>query len=212
MLLKENNMQRENWLQTFNGKYFPLENIQTSAIGMEDISHHLSMLCRFTGAVTRFYSVAEHCCLVADEVYDRTGLADMAMTALLHDAHEAYTGDLNAPVKYLPGMERYRMLGKQIQLHIHAKFSKYCNLTTSCQKLVKKIDMELLATERKLIMLKTDFKWAIDEQNIRPISTIDIEGWMPARAKAEYLRRFHAYRTIIDDDFQAMLKEIKNGK
>lgn len=63
------------------------------------------MLCRFTGAVREFYSVAQHCVLVSHLVPDH-----LRMHGLLHDASEAYVNDLNSHLKHAPGMGTYRSI------------------------------------------------------------------------------------------------------
>ena len=59
-----------------------------------DIVHHLSNLCRFTGAVSEPYTVAQHSILVAGICPEPLKLA-----GLLHDAAEAYLGDMCHPTK-----------------------------------------------------------------------------------------------------------------
>jgi len=64
------------------------------------IAHHLAMQCRFNGACRRFYSVAEHSIYgawVAHSMYDDDDAIVRAM--LLHDAHEAFLGDVVSPLK-----------------------------------------------------------------------------------------------------------------
>ncbi len=48
------------WMQTFTGKRLDLSPPDPSQIDIEDIAHGLSLLCRFNGQCTNFYSVAEH--------------------------------------------------------------------------------------------------------------------------------------------------------
>ena len=77
------------WIQTFTGKKFPMHNPNPTLIDIEDIAHALSLLCRFNGHCTRFYSVR-----VAREIYPA-----LAMVGLLNDAAEAYLGDMPLPFK-----------------------------------------------------------------------------------------------------------------
>ena len=68
-----------------------------------DIAWHLSQLNRFYGSCVRPYSVAEHSLLVS-EILERRGLdAHAQMAGLMHDAHEAYCGDLHPQTKQLIG-------------------------------------------------------------------------------------------------------------
>src|SRR5579872_2947230 len=82
------------WIQTASGLEFPLFEPRLDAINIEDIAHGLSMICRFTGQCARFYSVAEHSVHVSHLVP-----REDAAWGLLHDAAEAYLGDVASPLK-----------------------------------------------------------------------------------------------------------------
>jgi hypothetical protein len=83
-----------------SGNYVDLLVPDYEQIEAEDIAHHLSMLCRYGGGVRRFYSVAEHCCLVHDLLAWQGQDPEIVKAGLLHDAAEAYLGDIIAPLKY----------------------------------------------------------------------------------------------------------------
>lgn len=78
-----------NFIFTFTGKHFNVYEPEVDMIDPRDISHSLAHLCRFNGHTREFYSVAQHSCIVADLVPEEHKLA-----ALLHDATEAYLGDM----------------------------------------------------------------------------------------------------------------------
>lgn len=63
-------------------------------ISIPDMAHRLALQCRFSGACSRHYSIAEHSINVAKFVPRR-----IAIHGLLHDAHEAYLGDVIRPLK-----------------------------------------------------------------------------------------------------------------
>lgn len=86
----------ENSVRTFTDKVFDLKIMDPESICIEDIAHGLSYTPRFGAQLTGFLSVAQHCCLVASEVSNEHKLAD-----LLHDATEAYLGDMPSPFKKL---------------------------------------------------------------------------------------------------------------
>jgi hypothetical protein len=71
-------------------------NPHPDTIVWSDIAHALGSLARFNGHTKRFYSVAEHSVMVARMVPP----AD-ALWGLVHDAAEAYIGDIVSPVKHL---------------------------------------------------------------------------------------------------------------
>lgn len=59
-----------------------------------DIARHLAHIPRYNGACHEPYTVAQHSLLVADHLPDK-----LKVHGLLHDAHEAYIGDIGTPVQ-----------------------------------------------------------------------------------------------------------------
>ncbi len=100
-------------LITHKGYCVDLANPDPSTICLEDIAHSLSALIRFNGHLRdndiERYSIAEHCMRVADKVEQMAiaGGADIStqiklvLNAILHDAHEAYVGEITRPVASL---------------------------------------------------------------------------------------------------------------
>jgi 5'-deoxynucleotidase YfbR-like HD superfamily hydrolase len=91
------------WIQTYTGRQVHVPPRDAGEIGLTDIAHHLSLICRFHGACHQFYSVAEHSVRVLEALEARFGEANLSLNfrrwALLHDAHEAYLGDTPRPIK-----------------------------------------------------------------------------------------------------------------
>lgn len=81
-------------IRTYKGHYFDVFNPNPDQIDIEDIAHSLSLLCRFAGHIQSFYSVAEHSIWVS-----RNTSQESRLSALLHDASEAYLIDLPSPIK-----------------------------------------------------------------------------------------------------------------
>lgn len=102
---------------TFTGRVIDLQRPERADIYIQDISYALSNLCRFTGHTLHFYSVAEHCI----RVYNVVG----TLGALLHDAHEAYIGDVSSPLKTL--LPDYRALESRWVQRIEQEFGVKCN-------------------------------------------------------------------------------------
>lgn len=140
------------WIQTYTGKKFDLLNPSLDAICIEDIAHALSNICRFTGHTDRFYSVAEHSVLVSRNVP-----SEFALEALMHDAAEAYIGDLSTPLKAL--LPEYRDIEKGIWAAISNKF----DLPYRLHDQVKLHDAIALMSERRdLIPNPHGLRW-VDE-------------------------------------------------
>jgi hypothetical protein len=90
---------------TYTGKYVnPLRPLAKD-ICIEDIAHSLSQICRFGGHCRFSYSVAQHSLLVCDLVGKRIineRRKEIQLWGLLHDAAEAYYGDIISPIKNNP--------------------------------------------------------------------------------------------------------------
>jgi hypothetical protein len=135
------------WITTYTGKKFHFLDPQPEEIDIVDIAHHLSLLCRYTGAVREFYSVGEHCIRIAQELKG----GKLALAGLLHDASEAYINDISRPVKY---SHKLQDTEATITRAIDAKFG----IDSSAPE-VKYLDNKMLATEARDLMVNV-FDWA----------------------------------------------------
>ena len=131
------------WITTYTGKKFHFRKPAVEEIDIIDIAHHLSLLCRFTGAVREFYSVAEHSVRVSLLVPK-----ELRLSALLHDAAEAYINDISRPVKYTHKLEETE---KIITEAINFKFC-----INSYAPEIKEADNILIATEARDLMPTMD--------------------------------------------------------
>lgn len=88
-----------NWLglDGTGRRFYPLDP-RPEDVTIEDIAHALSNVCRWGGRVREFYSVASHSVHVA-QIVERK-VPRIALHALLHDAAEAYVGDVPTPLKH----------------------------------------------------------------------------------------------------------------
>lgn len=164
------------YIVTVSGHRFYLLNPHMSRIDPVDIAHALSNLCRYTGHTHEFYSVAQHCVLVSRNVPER-----WAFDGLLHDAAEAYTGDLNSPLKaILDGA--FSGIEAEIERAIAIKFGRQWPRDQS----VKQADMRSYATEvRDITSSSVHFNGDGYEPWPEPIT-----GWSPERARTEWMDRF----------------------
>ena len=134
------------WMTTYTGKRFHFLDPKPEEIDILDIAHHLSLLCRYTGACREFYSVAEHSlrvsCIVPSE---------LQLAALLHDGSEAYINDISRPVKYSHKLE---VTERKILEAIGRKYK-----VDLFNPVIKEADNILLATEARDLMPNMD-GWA----------------------------------------------------
>ncbi len=164
------------WIQTFTGKKFNLFEFTPSSICIEDIAHALSMICRFGGHAKRFISVAEHSILVSYFCNREDALA-----GLLHDASEAYLGDVSSPFKRTHIYSKYKEIESELQDMIYSKYGILKEPSS-----VKKADLMMLATESKEFMSPVHPDWKCEYEPI-PIKII---GMSPDQAKQAFLDRF----------------------
>lgn len=104
------------YIRTFTGRLVDPVHLKVDDICIEDIAHALSNQCRFSGHVRRFYSVAEH----SVRVMKKCSLDPLS--ALLHDASEAYLVDLPRPLKYHPQFAFYKEVEAHVEGCIATKF------------------------------------------------------------------------------------------
>jgi 5'-deoxynucleotidase YfbR-like HD superfamily hydrolase len=128
---------------TFTREWIDPANPIVSHIQIEDIAHALARICRFGGHLETSYTVAEHSMNVAAQLYRTTGSYEYAQCGLLHDAAEAYLGDVIRPVKKV--LKGYAELEERMMDAIKLRF----RLTDDVKvwKLVKQADEEILPWE-----------------------------------------------------------------
>lgn len=169
-------------IQLASGRYFDYTRFGPEDIDITDIAHALSHLCRYTGHCRVFYSVAQHSTLVSTAVSH-----DIALEGLLHDASEAYLGDVNRPLKML--LPEYREIEQRVDAAIRMRFG----LPLQESPGVKEADNILLVTEARDLMpwgsgRGGEWAWARDiprlSHRIIPLS--------PLAARDEFMMTFNA--------------------
>lgn len=167
----------EPWIQTYSGRRFTPTNPYVDAIVIQDIAHSLSMQCRFSGHVKKFYSVAQHSVLVSH-------LCDSAdaFWGLLHDASEAYLVDVPRPLKRSGKFQAYLDFEANMTLAICKRFG----LPEQEPPSVKKADQAMLATEARDLMSPLHKDWV----NMVDPYPFKIEALGPQDAKNLFMKRF----------------------
>lgn len=174
------------WIQTYTGRQFHVMEPRAQEVHREDIAHALSLLCRFNGHVDRFYSVAEHCFILSHVVSPKA-----ALWALLHDAAEAYVGDMTRPLKQQ--MQSFIDVEFAVILRIieHFKLTEwFANgaLTDEVQE-VHEADARILLNERAALMPRATHNWSVDGLEPLDLAESPIVGWPPRKIERLYLQR-----------------------
>ena len=170
------------FIETFTGKTFsPLDPVFAD-IAIEDIAHHLSNQCRFSGAVRFFYSVAEHSVRVSNLLDDFEN--PIPLWGLLHDASEAYLVDLPRPLKDDEAIGNpYREAEAAVMRAVCQRFA----LPEKQPEAVTHADEVMLATEVRDLLHGDRSYWK--KLRAKPNRT-EISPWSPAVAEYEFLKRF----------------------
>lgn len=171
---------RNAWISTYTGKQFFLLHPTAKSIDIHDIAHSLAMQCRWTGHSVYHYSVAQHsyyCSFLVPRGYE--------LEALLHDASEAYCGDLNRPLKHFtPAGKAYRAQEAIVMNAIRVKF----HLPLLESPFVKDADDQMLYAEKRQIV-KGKHKWGTTRGSGQS-ARVKIVRWNPWKAERMFLRRF----------------------
>ena len=174
------------WILTYTGGRYHFDD--PADINIRDIAHALSMICRYNGHIKKFYSVAEHSYLMARYALEAGYPAESAFAALMHDAAEAYVGDVTTPLKRLLGNEYNTIEAKANQ----AIFSRY-KIDMSERSLqyrdVKELDRRIIVNEtRELCLSQPD--WLPKDLIPLAPSMLVIEAWTPDLAEYHFYKLF----------------------
>ena len=181
-----------NRIATSSGRLVPLDAQAAGQIDIEDIAWSLARICRFNGHIKRdiaLYSVAQHSCLVSDLLAKTS--ERLAVLGLLHDAHEAYLGDIVTPVKdHLNVLDNGNFPVSRFASLIQHRIERALNIApcedSSWLVELHQADLCLLATEARDVMpAMPDDYWG----NLPPPLDRKIVPWGYAEAARGFLRR-----------------------
>lgn len=189
------------YLETKSGLGFDMLAPNGAAVKIEDVAHSLALQCRFNGHCGKFYSVAEHSVLVSDLLV-AWGCDGLALAGLLHDAAEAYMGDLVSPVKFrlrqLESFEGFKQAWEEFEQEVDEAIHDALGLSVFGfgNPLVKKADQWALKIEAKTLLPSRGIAWTYDA-DVADLpadpSEVGVEwfgGQSPAQAKASFLSRY----------------------
>lgn len=159
----------EGKINSYSGQRIDLVNPTPDMIRPTDIAQGLGHICRFGGQIEHFYSVAQHSILVM-----LLAPAHLKRAALLHDASEAYLGDVISPLKHVI-REVYEPLEMKMQEAVFTRFSEPIeNLP-----LVKPYDIRAYEMERERYKKGHTTEWV----NFWKQYEYDVMNWPPNYAK-----------------------------
>jgi hypothetical protein len=141
---------KTDYFATYSGQKIYYKNFSEDMVNISDIAHHLSGLKRYAGSQSLHmsYTVAQHSVLMAEWCYNTYQDTELAKLALLHDASEAYLGDVNSILKRL--LPDYNKLESKIQSVILSKYTSYM-YKLSEYDIIDSLDKAILVNEVKAL-------------------------------------------------------------
>ena len=171
------------FLQTVSGRRVNPFEPEPDQLDPADIARALGNLCRFGGHCRTFYSVAQHSVIVSELVEERGGDVEDAFAALMHDATEAYLGDMPHPIKHRsPLGAQFKTAEDHLELAIRDRFRIKPDVPD-----IKRVDRALLATERRAFSAE-GWHWP-ELDGVEPLE-LELRGWPPGEAVEAFARRY----------------------
>lgn len=170
---------KEAKIKTYTGQIFDLWNPIPEQVSIPDIAHALSNICRFGGHTRVHYSVAQHSVLVSSQLNSKD-----ALVGLLHDAAEAYVGDMVKPLKN--ALPEFSEVEARIWQAICSRFGIDPVLPLS----VKTADLRMLRTEQRDLF--PSIAPGLFSEGEAPYPAI-VSPWPRSTAETIFLENFHLW-------------------
>lgn len=193
------------FMVTSTGQDFYLQGagVLTNQIHIDDIAHALAQINRYTGHTTRPYSVAEHSLLVCEIAAHHGCSAVVQLGALMHDAHEAYIGDMSSPVKWAVGPS-WSAFEQGFARLVRRQFGLQAVFASEGGR-IKHFDLVALATERRDLTAYHpghNAPWQV-LYNIAPAD------WTSCCTLRNSQRRWDEWRDLFRAKFAALTRQIR---
>jgi len=173
----------DQWISLLSGATFNYNKPEESDVTLQDLAYALSNVCRFSGHLPRFYSVAQHLVNTSYIVSPEN-----AYSALMHDTAEAFTNDLPTPLKWaFP-------IFKELEVKIESAMAKRFGFEYPYPPEVKEADTIMLMLE-KYHVKQCDQHWPMYDKYTREyvapyLDKVDLTSWRPSIARNKFLARF----------------------
>jgi uncharacterized protein len=171
------------YLQTVSGRWVNPFDPDPDQLDAGDIARALANQCRFGGHSRVFYSVAQHSVIVSELVEQRGGDAEDVFAALMHDASEAYLGDMPHPIKHRSSLGA---AFKAAEDHLEAALRERFGIKAHVPE-IKRADRALLATERRAFSGE-GWHWP-ELEGVEPLE-LELTALAPDEAAQAFAQRY----------------------
>lgn len=181
------------FIQTFTGRRVDPLALTAADVSIFDIAHALAYSSRYNGHAREFYSIAQHSVLVS-ELLELRGLPyEVQAWGLMHDAAEAYLGDVVTPLKrYLFTVDAggaFNSFRVDEALALHA-IAEALRLPWPVPSAINAADRELLACEAAALFGGDLSAWRLQFEP----GAVTVEPWPAAEAERRFLARWWELR------------------
>lgn len=158
------------YVATSSGRLFDVVNPTPEQVDIHEIAYALANVNRFGGHTKWPYTVAQHSVYCAIECQRRYDTPHLELACLLHDAAEAYVGDVIRPVKRLIASV-YRPIEDRVQAAIWQRFG--LEIDADVERVIKDVDNAVVMAESAALMIGScSWNWeGVDR------SPIEIRRW-----------------------------------
>jgi hypothetical protein len=209
------------FILTNSGKRFDLVDPKPEQVDINHIAHALSQIVRFTGHCQIPLTVAEHSIRVSQAIEGRGEHPYVCLWGLLHDAHEAYTGDISTPMKEVINSwalkEDFPLSALQFNidnaiidgLGLRAMHDEFAD--SEALKAVRAADKLAVDFERG-VLLPESSEWPIEEWVKRVMEqrkNAPVGVLTPLQARDMFLTRYALLRQRAKIEFDTLVAERK---
>ena len=172
------------------GRALDITNPDPAMISVDDIALALSRKCRFGGFTRQWFSVAQHSWNVAMHLRAYGATPTVQLQGLMHDAHEAYMGDVATPHKDL--YHGFRQLEELLQGAVFLRLG----LPHPLDSKVKAVDELMLHSEAEALLPLPTPDWV--KPGLGVSAFCDLNGWPHVKAQHKFLDLFYSLAKEID--------------
>jgi hypothetical protein len=185
---------RGDWVATSLGGMWSILHPHPRDVYIDDLAWGMARTCRYGGQLkhdVELYSVAEHATAMTWWAIENGRVAHVedALAILLHDASEAFFGDIPTPIKKL--LPDYKVMEDRAQQVITDAFGLTPQNTEIRKKEIKEIDVRIRIDERLSIIEEPaltaglNVTWENDPDLQR--LGVDVACMLPSQARASFM-------------------------
>lgn len=184
------------WSQSYSGTKYWIMDPFPEEINLMDIAVGLSNAARYRGQTKFFYPVLTHCVLVSRGVeklalergWSLQAAKEAAFEGLMHDASEAFLGDVARPLKRQRAMREYCRVEALWEECINKRFGIRSSLQS--KTLVKEVDQRIVLDEIQAVMADPDM-WRRSKryEGMDPLG-IEVKHLTQKESMTEFYNRF----------------------